>query len=167
MFHCKCELISGITRLLIKTIVLSVCFLPICAHAKSDVELSSGESVYVSIYSNIYSGPKAVRLELAAMLSIRNTDPKYPITILKADYYDTSGKMIDSYVKKPLKLKPLETTYVYIKEYDKRGGPGANFIVKWQAEKKVNQPIIEGVMLGTRQGVSFICPGQIITEHSE
>lgn len=131
------------------------------------MELSSGKSVYVSIYSNIYSGTKAVRLELAAMLSIRNTDPKYPITILKADYYDTSGKMIDSYVKKPLKLKPLETTYVYIKEYDKRGGPGANFIVKWQAEKKVNQPIIEGVMLGTRQGVSFICPGQIITEDSE
>lgn len=167
MFHCKCELISGITRLLIKTIVLSVCLLPICAYAKSDAELSSGESVYVSIYSNIYSGPKAIRLELAAMLSIRNTDPKYPITILKADYYDTSGKMIDSYVKKPVKLKPLETTYFYIKEYDKRGGPGANFIVKWQAEKKINQPIIEGVMLGTRQGVSFICPGQIITEHSE
>ncbi|MEW6215922.1 MAG: DUF3124 domain-containing protein [Nitrospirota bacterium] len=66
----------------------------------SDAELSSGGSVYVSIYSNIYSGPKAVRLELAAMLSIRNTDPKYPITILKADYYDTSGNMIDSYVKK-------------------------------------------------------------------
>lgn len=167
MFHCKCELISGITRLLIKTIVLSVCLLPICAYAMSDAELSSGESVYVSIYSNIYSGPKAVRLELATMLSIRNTDPKYPITILKADYYNTSGNMIDSYVKKPMKLKPLESTYFYIKEYDKRGGPGANFIVKWQAEKKVNQPIIEGVMLGTRQGVSFICPGQIITEHSE
>lgn len=167
MFHCKCELISGITRLLIKTIVLSVCLLPICAYAMSDIELSSGESVYVSIYSNIYSGPKAVRYELAAMLSIRNTDPKYPITILKADYYDTSGNLIDSYVKKPMKLKPLESTYFYIKEYDKRGGPGANFIVKWQAKKGVNQPIIEGVMLGMRQGVSFICPGQIITEHSE
>jgi hypothetical protein len=167
MFQCKYELMSGIARLLIKTIVLSVCLLPICAYAMSDAELSSGESVYVSIYSNIYSGPKAVRLELATMLSIRNTDPKYPITILKADYYDTSGNLIDSYIKKPMKLKPLESTYFYIKEYDKRGGPGANFIVKWQAKKEVNQPIIEGVMLGMRQGVSFICPGQIITEHSE
>jgi len=165
MFHCKCKLISGIARFLIITIVLSTCLLPICAHAKSDVELSSGESVYVSIYSNIYSGPKAVRFELAAMLSIRNTDPKYPITILKADYYDTRGNLIDSYVKKPMKLTALETTYFYIKEYDRRGGLGANFIVKWQAEKEVNQPIIEGVMLGMRQGVSFICPGQIITEH--
>ncbi|MEW6162166.1 MAG: DUF3124 domain-containing protein [Nitrospirota bacterium] len=167
MFQCKYELMSGITRLLIITVVLSVCFLPICAHAMSDAELSYGESVYVSIYSNIYSGPKAVRLELAAMLSIRNTDPKYPITILKADYYDTSGNMIDSYVKKPMKLKPLESTHIYIKEYDKRGGPGANFIVKWQAEGKVNQPIIEGVMLSTHHGVSLICPGRIITEHSE
>ncbi|OHE58063.1 MAG: hypothetical protein A2Z47_15390 [Thermodesulfovibrio sp. RBG_19FT_COMBO_42_12] len=165
MFYCKCKLISGIARFLIITIVLPICLLPICAHAQSDSDLSSGESVYVSIYSNLYSGPKAVRFELAAMLSIRNTDPKYPITILKADYYDTSGNIIDNYIKKPMKLKPLESTYFYIKEYDKRGGPGANFIVKWQAERKVNQPIIEGVMLGMRQGVSFICPGQIITEH--
>jgi len=154
-------------KLLLYSIVLSIALLPALTRAEPDKGLSSGESVYVSIYSNIYSGPKAVRLELAAMLSIRNTDPKYPITILKADYYDTSGKMIDSYVKKPMKLKPIESTYFYIKEYDKRGGPGANFIVKWQAEKKVNQPIIEGVMLGTRHGVSFISPGQIITEHSE
>jgi len=129
MFHCKCELISVITRLLIKTIVLSVCLLPICAHANSNAELSSGESVYVSIYSNIYSGSKAVRLELAAMLSIRNTDPKYLITILKADYYDSNGNFVESYVKKPIKLKPFAHTFFYLKEYDTRGGPGANFIV--------------------------------------
>ncbi|MEW6215923.1 MAG: DUF3124 domain-containing protein [Nitrospirota bacterium] len=66
-----------------------------------------------------------------------------------------------------MKLKPLESTHIYIKEYDKRGGPGANFIVKWQAERKINHPIIEGIMLDTRHGISFICPGQIITEHSE
>lgn len=154
-------------KTLIGTILLSIFFLPISAQAKSDVELSSGETVYVSIYSNIYSGPKAVRLELAAMLSIRNTDPIYSITISKADYYDTSGKMIESYLKKPMILKPLESQYLYLKEYDKRGGPGANFIVKWQAEKNVNLPIIEGVMMGARQGLSFICPGQIITEHSK
>lgn len=101
------------------------------------------------------------------MLSIRNTDPNNSITVIKADYYDTTGKMIDGYVTRPIKLRPLESTYIYLKEYDKRGGPGANFIVKWQSDKKVNQPIIEGVMMGSSRGISFICPGQIITEHTK
>jgi hypothetical protein len=106
---------------------------------------------------------------LAAMLMIRNTDPKYPITILKADYYENDGAMIESYIKEQVELKPLASTHFYIKEYDKRGGPGANFIVKWQSRKRVNQPIIEGIMLGltSGQGVSFICPGQVIIEHDE
>jgi hypothetical protein len=167
MYYSEKKTMTTARKVLIGTILLSIFLFPICSQAKTDTDLSSGETVYVSIYSNIYSGPKAVRLELAAMLSIRNTDPKYPITILKADYYDTGGNIVESYLKKPVKLKPLESTYIYLKEYDKRGGPGANFIVKWQAEKKVNQPIIEGVMVGTRQGISLICPGQIITEHSE
>jgi len=154
-------------RILVKATLLSVFLLPAYAIAGPGAELSSGETVYVSIYSNIYSGPKAVPYELAAMLSVRNTDPKNSITILKADYYDTSGKMIDSYVKKPVTLKPLESTYYYLREYDKRGGPGANFLVKRSSGKKVNQPIIEAVMIGTSRGISFICPGRVITDHTD
>ena len=128
--------------------------------------LSSGASVYVPVYSNVYSGPRAKSFELAAMISIRNTDPKNPITIVKADYYDNDGKLIARYLKDAIVLKPLASTHYYIKEYDKRGGPGANFIVKWESETKVNQPIIEGIMLGlaSGQGLSFICPGKTIIE---
>ena len=161
------KLSPNIQRFLIKAIVLLLFLFPKYAEAKSDIELSSGETVYVSVYSNVYTGPKGVRYELAAMLSIRNTDPNNSITVIKADYYDTTGKMIDGYVTRPIKLRPLESTYIYLKEYDKRGGPGANFIVKWQSDKKVNQPIIEGVMIGSSRGISFICPGQIITEHTK
>ncbi len=161
------DLSPNIQRVLVKAVVLLVFLCPAYANANSNIELSSGESVYVSIYSNVYTGPKAVRHELAAMLSIRNTDPKNSITIMKADYYDTGGKMVDSYVTKPIKLKPLESTHIYLKEYDKRGGPGANFIVKWQSENKVNHSIIEGVMIGSYRGISFICPGQIITEKTD
>jgi hypothetical protein len=130
-------------------------------------ELSDGEYVYVAVYSNVYSGPKQSAFQLAAMLSIRNTDPKFPIAVLRVDYYDNNGALIDSYVKNKIILKPLASTDFYIREYDKRGGPGANFIVKWRSEKKVNQPVIEGIMLGmaSGQGVSFTCPGQIIDMH--
>jgi len=130
--------------------------------------LSKGESVYVSIYSNVYSGVKPHALELSGMLSIRNTDPKYSISILKANYYDSKGELLERYMKQPLKLKPLESTHFLVKVSDKRGGPGAKFIVRWQSDHKVNPPIIEGIMLSTRaqQGLSFICPGKVITEHN-
>jgi len=38
--------------------------------------------------------------------------------------------------------------------------------VNWRSDKWVNQPIIEGVMLGlsSGQGVSFICPGRILVK---
>ena len=99
------------------------------------------------------------------MLSIRNTDTKYSITIFAVDYYDSHGKKIESYIKNPVTLNPLASNYYYIKEYDTRGGAGANFIVKWSAKNKVNQPIIEGLMIGLGgKGVAFICPGQVITE---
>ena len=129
-------------------------------------ERSKGETVYVSIYSHVYSGPKNQPFQLTAMLIARNTDPQHPITITMADYSDTKGQLVEQDVKKPLTLKPLEASYLSIKEYDERGGAGANFIVKWQSDVKVNQPIIESVMLGTRsgQGISFVCPGKVITE---
>jgi hypothetical protein len=141
---------------------------PLLSYAQTDFNktLSQGETVYVSIYSNVHAGPKGTPFLLSAMVSIRNTDPKNEITITGADYYDTYGKKIESYIKSPITLKPLASTIFNIKEYDNRGGPGANFLVKWNSKKMINQPIIEGVMLGLRsgQGVSFICPGQILIE---
>jgi hypothetical protein len=162
--------LAGSIRILI-LVSISILLLALTQIALAETEkpLSSGEAVYVSIYSNIFSGPKQVPLELAALLSIRNTDPKHSITIHSADYYDSDGKKVESYIKKPIELKPLSTKYYYIKEYDTKGGAGANFIVKWSAKEKVNQPIIEGLMigLGRGKGVAFACPGQIITEHTE
>ena len=153
----------------IKCIVLVMCILLFfVGNTNAGEPLSKGESVYVSIYSNVYSGVKLHALELSGMLSIRNTDPKYSISIQKADYYDSKGELLERYITQPLKLKSLESTHFLVKVSDKRGGPGAKFIVKWQSDHKVNQPIIEGVMLSTRaqQGISFICPGKVITEHN-
>ena len=153
-----------------KRVVLVIFILLFFAgYTNAGEHLSKGESVYVSIYSNVFSGVKLHALELSGMLSIRNTDPKYFISILKADYYDSKGEILERYITQPLKLKPLESTHFLVKVSDKRGGPGAKFIVKWQSDHKVNQPIIEGIMLSTRaqQGISFICPGKIISEHNK
>ncbi|MBM4146015.1 MAG: DUF3124 domain-containing protein [Nitrospira sp.] len=147
--------------------IFSILFFTVYAHAESDRGLSTGETLYVPVYSNIYAGPKAVPHQLATMLSIHNIDPKNAITILKADYYDSNGKFIESYISKPINLKPFAHNFFYLKEYDTRGGPGANFIVKWRADKKVNQPVVEAIMYGSRAGLSFTSPGRVITEYAK
>jgi hypothetical protein len=162
---------SGIHDNQVKAMVgiclLCIMLCPVAAWSESDRELSSGETLYVPIYSNVYAGPKAVTHQLATMLSIHNIDPKHVITISKADYYDSEGKFIEGYIKKPINLKPFAHTFFYLKEYDTRGGPGANFIVKWHSERKVNQPIVEALMYGARAGVSFISSGRIISETND
>ncbi len=128
--------------------------------------LSRGETVYVPVYSNVFSAPKKIPFYLAAILSIRNTDMANPITVLSTDYFDTKGKLLKHYYQQPMTLAPLETVYVYIPEDAIAGGFGANFIVRWKTPKEVNMPIIECVMIGTEsgQGISFVSPGQVIKE---
>jgi hypothetical protein len=149
--------------------VVFLLFATTLAIAESDTKLSKGETVYVSIYSNLFIGNVKEKFQLSALLSVRNTDPKYTITIMKADYYDTDGRKIRSYIYQPEQLKPLASKYYFVEPQDAKGGEGANFLITWKAEQNVNQPIVEAVMLNVynRQGVVFRCPGKIITEHRD
>ncbi len=126
--------------------------------------LSQGQVVYVPVYSHIYYGDYERKLMLTGILSIRNTDPDQAITVTKADYYDSDGKLIRSYVTSPVTLKPLASTRIVVKESDTAGGSGANFLVHWQAKTPVNEPIMEGVMIGTagQQGISFTSRGKAL-----
>jgi hypothetical protein len=132
----------------------------------SDIALSDGQTVYVPIYSHIYSGLKGNPFSLAATLSIRNTDPGHSITLVSVKFYDTDGKLIKEYLDNPLELKAMASTRYILTESDTGGGSGANFLVKWTSKTKVNPPLVEGVMIGTRsgQGISFVSRGQVIEE---
>jgi hypothetical protein len=136
------------------------------AWAGSDIVLSAGQTVYVPIYSHIYSGLKGRPFNLAATLSIRNTDPKHPISLVSVKFYDSEGKLVKAYLDKPTELKAMASTRYILTEADTAGGSGANFLVKWTSKIKVNSPLIEGVMIGTRsgQGISFVSRGQVINE---
>ena len=108
-------------------------------------------------------------IELAATVSIRNTDPKYPITILSIDFYDGDGKLLKKYLEAPIQLNALASTRHVIKESDKSGGSGAKFVIRWSSERNVNAPLIEAVMISTKMqlGISFTSRGKIIAEHKE
>jgi len=132
----------------------------------AEIRLSHGQTVYVPVYSNIFSGPRSRPFPLATTLAIRSTDLSAAFRVTSIDYYDTSGKLIRRYLAKPLAVGPLASTYIHIDEKDDRGGFGANFIVRWKADRVINAPVIECVMVGASsgQGVSFVSPGQEIKE---
>lgn len=132
------------------------------AQAAPEAGLSRGQLVYVAVYSHVYYGDYERKILLTGILSIRNIDPSHSITIVKADYYDSDGKLIKSYLPKPITLKPMASTRFIVKESDTKGGSGANFLVEWRAEMEVNEPIMEGVMIGAagQQGISFTSRGK-------
>jgi len=132
--------------------------------AGSDIGKLKGQTVYVPVYSHIYSGSREQQFKLAVTLSIRNTDPNHAITIAAVDYFNSSGNLVDKYLQKAETLPQMASIRYVVKESDKKGGSGANFIVAWSAAEAVNPPIIETVMIGTQaqQGISFTSRGQAI-----
>jgi len=151
---------------LLVVLVASVLSTAPVARAEAGVRLSRGQTVYVAVYSNVFSGDRAQPFNLAGMLSIRNTDPDSPLKITAIGYYDNDGKLLKQHLQKPQMLNPLASTHVFVRESDVAGGFGAKFLVTWEAGADIVAPLIEGVMIGARsgQGISFVCPGVVIAE---
>lgn len=133
--------------------------------ATDNARFSVGQVIYVPVYSHVYLSGFGKR-ELATTLNIRNTDPEASIVVQSVRYYDTSGKLLESYLADNHTLTALATAEVIVDQKDTRGGSGANFIVEWAAEQTVNTPIVEAVMVGITgsQGLSFSLSGQVIQE---
>lgn len=124
------------------------------------------QTVYVPIYSHIYADDRYrdTPFLLTATLSIRNTDPAKPLTLKSVRYYDSNGALLQTYLDKPQTIGPLGSTRFIVPESESKGGAGAKFLVEWQADSPVIEPIIESVMIGTKlqQGISFISTGRAI-----
>ena len=152
-----------------KTAYSMVAFAVLClmaGHAFSEVNLKKGQTVYVSAYPHVFMGPRGNVFDLSVTLVIRNTDLKLPVSVTAVDYYDTNGKMTKKYLSNPLTLYPMASTHILITEKDTSGGIGSNFIVRWKADREVNAPVIEAVMIGGKsgQGISFVSEGREISE---
>ena len=137
--------------------------------SNKEVDLNRKDSLitgttYLSVYSQIYSYTEHTSIDLTATVSMRNTDDKRKLYLLKADYFDTEGNKIHSYVNKPIEISELETLEIVIAEFDKKGGTGANFMFDWAIEPQSTSPIFEAVMISTygQQGLSFTTQGHQI-----
>lgn len=125
---------------------------------------STGQTVYIPAYSHIYHGNREARLLLSVTLSLRNVDLRNSITLSRIDYYNSEGRLLNSFLQSPLTLGPLTSKRYVIPQDDSSGGSGAHFIVVWTATSPTNQPIMETVMIGSQSqlGISFTSRGQVL-----
>jgi uncharacterized protein YcfL len=127
-------------------------------------DIVAGETIYVPIYSSIFSSDRKRTTELTATMSIHNVDLENPIIITSVNYYNGKGVLVKKYLDDPIELTSLETRQFIIEQEDKAGGTGANFIVEWVSGCNVISPVIEAVMISTSSqlGISFTTSGKVV-----
>src|SRR5258706_8020359 len=103
---------------------------------------------YIPAYSSVSMSQGKTRADFSVTLSIHNASETRPLVLKRLAYFDTGGKMVESYLKAPIALKPLSTVEVFVPTTDVRGGTGANFVVDWAASGEIAEPVVEALMLG-------------------
>ena len=128
-------------------------------------ELSSGQALYLPIYSHIWHGDRIagnkqpVKSLVSALVSIRNTSLKTPIRVVSARYYNTEGKLLNEYLPKPMEVGAMGTLELFVERKESEGGSGANFVILWEATAQTNPPVVEAVHADIKGGgpaVSFV-----------
>jgi hypothetical protein len=110
--------------------------------------LGVGGAFYVPVYSSVSMSQGKVRADFSVTLSVHNASETRPLVLRRIAYFDTAGKMVESYLKSPVALKPFSTIEVFVPTTDVRGGTGANFVVDWAASGEIAEPVIEALMVG-------------------
>jgi len=110
--------------------------------------LAVSGAFYVPVYSSVSMSQGKVRADFSVTLSIHNASETRPLVLRRIAYFDTAGKMVESYLKAPVALKPFSTIEVFVPTTDVRGGTGANFVVDWAASGEIAEPVIEALMVG-------------------
>ena len=110
--------------------------------------LAVSGAFYVPVYSSVSMSQGKLRADFSVTLSVHNASETRPLVLKRIAYFDTSGKMVESYLKAPIALKPFSTIEVFIPTSDVRGGTGANFVVDWAATGEIAEPAVEALMVG-------------------
>jgi hypothetical protein len=147
-------------------VLAAVLLLPLLAPAPASAEESRGQTLYVPCYSQVNHGIKTRRMDLTVSLYIHNVDRKRSIRITSIEYYDTRGRLVRTFPKDPVALGPFMTREDVVDQTDVSGGSGGNFLVRWEADEPVDEPLVETIMIGTsaNQGISFTSQARVIRE---
>jgi hypothetical protein len=133
--------------------------------AAAEVKLVKGQTIYIPCPTSYMAGTYSFFAR--ATVFIHNADPTNAINITRIDFYNSSGKLMGKYLPQPLKLNPLAATRIPVKEaLEDEEGAAAHFIIQWQAENKVVEPLINGLFIGSSgtRGYSWTSHPRIIQE---
>jgi len=121
--------------------------------------LINKHSVYVPVYSHIYSETGESAINLTAILSIRNTSYTDSFYVTDVIYYGSQGEVLRRYIDSPLLVKPMTSIEFVVERTESKGGAGANFVVKWGSFSAGSEPLIQTVMNEISRGISFVING--------
>ncbi len=130
------------------------------------VKKIKGQTLYLPVYSNIPYHDELSGYNLSAFVAVHNTDFKYNIRITRVFYLNNDGILVKNFLPAAIiVLKPMGATNFFIPEQD-TSGVGANFILEWESDSLVNEPLVESIMvsLTSGQGVTFTSTGKILNE---
>ena len=124
--------------------------------------LGTRHTAYVAAYSTLRLASGKQKVNLATTLTIHNTSERTPLILLRVEYFDTAGSLLQRYLAAPIAIRPLGSAETFVPAEDTRGGTGANFVVEWAAKGQITEPLIEAVMVGTigTSGYSFTSRGK-------
>jgi hypothetical protein len=145
--------------------MMTLGFSLVAGGAAGEVKLVKGQTLYIPSPTSFMAGTYSFNIR--ATVFIHNTDPTNAINITGIDFYNSGGKLVEKYVTQPLKLNALAATRVNVKQpLEGEDGMAAHFVIQWQSEHKVVEPLINGwfsSVSGTR-GFSFTSYPRIIQE---
>jgi hypothetical protein len=120
-------------------------------------DLSARGTIYVPAYSRVYGAASGANklIQFSTTLRIDNTSATKPLVIERIEYYDSAGRLVQSYLKGPIAMRPLGSIEVVIPAEDVRGGPASNFIVTWAGAGPMAEPMVEAVMIGSQDNTSY------------
>ncbi len=137
--------------------------------AAGEVKLLKGQTLYVPSQTSFFSRAEYF-VPVNPTVFIHNADQNNPINLVRIDFYDTGGKLVKKFLDQPRKLNANAAMRINIKELLKdEEGSGAHFIIQWQAENKVVDPLVQtwfAAALGTR-GYAFTSPARVIQEMTD
>ncbi|MEQ1948941.1 MAG: DUF3124 domain-containing protein [Bryobacteraceae bacterium] len=114
-------------------------------------------TAYVPVYSSIHWGFDRKLVDLSITVTLRNTSTERDLAVHSVRYYDSTGKLIRSFVDTPSSLSPMTTADFVIQQRDTTGGVGASFRIETGSSGEADDALIEAVMIGQNgnAGVSF------------
>ena len=152
-------------RVLLPIIIMMLGLPMLRGLAAAEVKLLKGQTYYVPCSTSFISGNYSFNIK--STIFIHNTDQNNSINIIRIDFYNTSGKLVGKYLQQPLKIDAIAATRINVKEpLNGEEGMAAHFIIQWQSETKVVEPLIEGLFVASEgtHGYSFTLQPRIIQE---